>query len=116
MGQKSKGHGVPGNWEDADFNSCLQNAGTLRQPLTRLSWPRVHRWELQGSHTSHSLERRLDSLHFLPAYSGHWGCTCGWESISSDLGSPDGWALAKRQRTVQLARERQGDPQGGGMK
>jgi len=72
--------------------------------------------ELQCSHTSHSLERQLDSLHFLPAYSGHWGCTCGWGSISSDLGSPNGWGLAKRQRTVQLARERQGDPQWGGMR
>lgn len=116
MGQKSKGHGVPGYQEDADFNSCLQDAGTLRQPLHTpflAQSPQVG--ELQSSYTSHSLERRLDSLlHFLPVYSGHWGCTCGWGSISSDLGSPDGQALAKRQRTVQLARGRQGDPQGRG--
>lgn len=29
--------------EDADSNSRLQSAGTLRQPLTHPSWPRVHR-------------------------------------------------------------------------
>ena len=43
-GQKSKGHGVPGYRKDADFYSCLQDAGTRTSHSTHLSWPRVHRW------------------------------------------------------------------------
>lgn len=63
-----------------------------------------------------SLERPGWILFFtFSCLSGHSGCTCGWGSISSELRQSRWTGSGQRQRTVQLARGRQGDPTVGGM-
>lgn len=56
-------------------------------PATAHSLPRPkspQAGELQGFHTSHSLERQLDSLlYVLPAYSGHQGLYV-WVGVDLD--------------------------------
>lgn len=79
-GRKSKGHGVPGSWEDADFER-LPDAGILCQPFhMAFLGPRVHRW---GSHRifTHLTSWRGSWISFftfsLPTLAAGGG-TCGW--------------------------------------